>query len=228
MALGGSRITIESVVESLPSHYSILLVGPPGVGKFEWLLTSALTFLRRNERVVLVTLDVHPREVRRRAEAIGLELGKAEGTRFAFIDCFSSSAQPASEDADNPKVWTVSSYSNLEALGMAISRASISLGLPVRVLFYSVSTLFLHNSPQSIAKFLQMVTNRVRTELGFIAYAVQEGVHDPQTLNLLRSLVDGVLEMRFTESMEREVRTHHLRGLAATPKWETFRIAGVT
>jgi len=221
-------IDVEALVESLPSHYSILLVGPPGVGKFEWLLASALTYLRRNERVILVTLDVHPNEVRKRAAAVGLDLGKSEGTRFAFIDCYSASAQGTSEDAMSPKVWTVSSYSNLEALGMAISRASLSLGLPVRILFYSVSTLFLHNSPQAIAKFLQMVTNRVRTELGFIAYAVQEGVHDLQTLNLLRSLVDGVLEMRFTESMDRQFRTHHLRGMVSAPKWDTFHVSGVS
>jgi KaiC/GvpD/RAD55 family RecA-like ATPase len=155
-------------------------------------------------------------------------LSEFEGTRFSFIDCYSTSAQSTLEDSGGHKVWAVSSYSNLEALGMAISRASVSLGLPVRILFYSVSTLFLHNSPAAIAKFFQMVTNRVKTELGFVAYAVQEGVHDAQTLNLLRSLVDGVLEMRFTESMDRQVRTHHLRGMAASPTWETFRIAGVT
>ena len=218
----------EAVAESLPRHYSVLLVGPPGIGKFEWLLASARTYLRRDERVVFVTLDLHPREVRKRAEAMGIDLGPSDGTHFSFIDCYSSSAQTTSDDPGNPKIWTVNSYSNLEALGMAISRASVSMGLPVRILFYSVSTLFLHNSPQAIAKFLQMVTNRVKTELGFIAYAVQEGVHDPQTLNLLRSLVDGVMEMRFTESMDRQFRTHHLRGMAATPKWETFQVSGGT
>jgi len=218
----------ETLAGSLPRHYSILLVGPPGIGKFEWLLATARNYLRRNERVVFVTLDIQPREIRKRAEAMGINLAEFEGSRFSFVDCYSLSAQSTTDEASNQKVWTVNSYSNLEALGMAISRASVSLDLPVRILFYSVSTLFLHNSPQAIAKFLQMVTNRVRTELGFVAYAVQEGVHDPQTLNLLRSLVDGVLEMRFTESMDREVRIHHLRGMAATPKWEKFNVSGVT
>ena len=218
---------MEGLVESLPDHYSILLAGPPGVGKFEWLLSAAQTYLRRNERIVFVTLDLHPREIRRRGREMGLDVGSFEGTRFSFIDCYSSSAQSTPDDGNNPKVWTVSSFSNLEALGMAISRASLSMGPPVRILFYSVSTLFLHNSPQSIAKFLQMVTNRVKTDLGFIAYAAQEGVHDPQTLNLLRSLVDGVLEMRFTESMERQVRPHHLRGMNAASSWEPFRVPGV-
>ncbi len=31
------------------------------------------------------------------------------------------------------------------------------LGTPVRIYFYTVSTLFLHNSPQAIAKFFQLL-----------------------------------------------------------------------
>jgi len=92
----------------------------------------------------------------------------------------------------------------------------------VRIYFYTISTLFLHNSTQAIAKFFQIVTSRVKTSMGFILYAVQEGVHETMTMNLLRSLVDGVIEMRFTESMSREVRMHHMRGLQVDPAWHPF------
>src|SRR5439155_1006318 len=84
-------------------------------------------------------------------------------------------------------------------------------GTPVRIYFYTISTLFLHNSTQAIAKFFQIVTSRAKTNLGFILYAVHEGVHEPMTMNLLRSLVDGVIEMRYTDTMEREIRVHHMR-----------------
>ena len=108
------------------------------------------------------------------------------------------------------------------SIGMALSKAAHELRPPVRILFYSVSTLFLHNSGQAIAKFFQIITSRVKTNTGFILYAVHEGVHDPMTMNLLRSLVDGVVEMRFNDAMEREIRVHHMRGLATRPAWEPF------
>src|SRR5207245_2330117 len=101
-------------------------------------------------------------------------------------------------------------------------QAGQEIGTPVRIYFYTISTLFLHNSPQAIAKFFQIVTSRAKTNLGFILYAVQEGVHEPMTMNLLRSLVDGVVEMRFTDGMDHEVRVHHMRGYQVDASWHPF------
>lgn len=213
--------------ESLfPPHFSILVMGPPGVGKFEWLVGLARSYLERDERVVFITLDLHPREVRERARTLGLELAKYEGTTFLFVDCYSAGASDKLEEPSK-KIYTVSSYSNLEGLGMAIAKAAQDLKPPVRCMFYTVSALFLHNSAQAIAKFFQIVTSRVKTNMGFIAYAAHDGVHDPLTMNLLRSLVDGVIELRFTETMDREARAHHLRGIPVKAEWRPFPIPGV-
>ncbi|OGS48470.1 MAG: hypothetical protein A3K68_07995 [Euryarchaeota archaeon RBG_16_68_13] len=208
--------------EKLPSHYSILLAGPPGVGKFEYTLTQVRETLRAGERVVFVTLDLHPNEIRTRAKALHLELDAAEGKSFAFVDCYSATAAERPEANPAKKTYSVSSFSNLEGIGMAVSKAAQDLGTPVRIYFYTISTLFLHNSTQAIAKFFQIVTSRVKTNMGFIMYAVQEGVHETMTMNLLRSLVDGVVEMRFTDRMDREVRNHHMRGLVVDPAWHPF------
>ncbi len=206
----------------LPDHYSILVAGPAGVGKFEWLLALSRAYLAKGERVVFVTLDMHPREVRERASGLGFDIAKQEGTSLLFVDCYSASANERLEEAPTKKIYTVSSYANLEGLGMAVSKAAVDLKPPVRIVFYTISTLFLHNSPQAIAKFFQIVTNRVKTNMGFIAYAVHEGVHDPLTMNTLRSLVDGVVELRFNDAMGREVRAHHLRGLQVKAAWQPF------
>ena len=200
-----------------PTNYSIVVSGPPGVGKLEYLLGLTKRFLDGGERVTFVTLDLHPDEVRTRAAGIGMDLAALEGTSFAFVDCYSASASEHVEPPVSKKVYTVSSFSNLEGIGMAISKAAHDLKPPVRIVFYTVSTLFLHNSPQAIAKFIQIITSRVKTNIGFIAYAMHEGVHDGNTTTLLRSLVDGVVEIRFTDDLAREVRAHHMRGLSVRP-----------
>jgi len=202
-----------------PTNYSIVVSGPPGVGKLEYLLGLTKRFLDGGERVTFVTLDLHPDEVRTRAAGIGMDLAALEGTSFAFVDCYSASASEHVEPPVSKKVYTVSSFSNLEGIGMAISKAAHDLKPPVRIVFYTVSTLFLHNSPQAIAKFIQIITSRVKTNIGFIAYAMHEGVHDGNTTTLLRSLVDGVVEIRFTDDLAREVRAHHMRGLSVRPAW---------
>ncbi len=216
----------DSLFAVFPANYSVLVAGPPGVGKFEWLAGFAKRALETGERVVFVTLDMHPREVRERARAVGLDLAAYEGSAFIFVDCYSASASERIEEPTGKKMFSVSSYSNLEGLGMAIAKAAAELKPPVRILVYTVSTLFLHNSPQAIAKFFQIVTNRVKTNMGLIAYAAQDGVHDPLTMNTLRALVDGVIEMRFTDAMDREVRAHHLRGVTVPAAWHRFALGG--
>src|SRR2546426_4796859 len=103
-----------------------------------------------------------------------------------------------------------------------MTRPAQNLGPLVRTYFYTVSTLFLHTPPQAIAKFFKIVTAGVKSTLGFILYAVQEGVHEPMTMNLLRSLVDGVMEMRFTDTMGPEMRVHHMRGYQVDAAWHPF------
>lgn len=205
-----------------PTNYAVLLTGPPGVGKFEYMVAQAREALRAGERVVFVTLDLHPSEVRARAKALHLDLEAYEGKTFAFVDCYSATASDRTEPQPGRKTFVVSSFSNLEGIGMAMSKAAQELGTPVRIYFYTISTLFLHNSTQAIAKFFQIVTSRAKMNMGFILYAVQEGVHETMTMNLLRSLVDGVVEMRFTESMGHEVRVHHMRGFQVDTTWHPF------
>src|SRR5213596_3971078 len=209
--------------DRFPTNYSILLTGPPGVGKFEYLVERIRDDLRRGERVVFVTLDLHPNEIRTRAKALHLDLEAVEGKSFVFVDCYSATSSERPEPVAGKKTFLVSSFSNLEGIGMAMSKAAQELGTPVRIYFYTISTLFLHNTTQAIAKFFQIVTSRVKTNLGFILYAVHEGVHEPMTMNLLRSLVDGVVEMRYTDTMEREIRVHHMRGYQVDAAWHPFR-----
>jgi KaiC/GvpD/RAD55 family RecA-like ATPase len=208
--------------ERFPTNYSVLLSGPPGVGKFEHLIARIREDLRLGERVVFVTLDMHPNEIRARAKALRMDLEPHEGKAFVFVDCYSATSSERPEPPAGKKTFLVSSFSNLEGIGMAMSKAAQELGTPVRIYFYTISTLFLHNSTQAIAKFFQIVTSRAKTNLGFIQYAVHDGVHDPMTMNLLRSLVDGVVEMRFTDSMDREIRMHHMRGYHVDAAWRSF------
>ncbi len=214
--------------DKLPSHYSILLTGPPGVGKFEYLLDLLGEFLAAGERVVFVCVDLQPQEVRDRAAGRGIRLEPYEGRSLLFVDCYTPSISENPGATPSSGTIQVSSFSNLEAIGLAITKAAKELKPPVRVLFYTISTLFLHNPAPTLAKFLQIISARVKTELGFIAYAAHEGVHDERTMALLSSLVDGVMEIRFADAMRREIRLHHMRGLVINPRWVPFDVEGAS
>lgn len=213
------------MIESVPINSAALLIGPPGVGKFEFCIDAVGEALQKNERLVFVTVDVHPVEIRRWIRRYGASLDEQEGKRFFFVDCYSSSVgREGVEDDYGENVFHVGSLSNIEGIGMSIAKAADELVKPVKVVFYTLSTLFLYNPPQTMAKFFQMISSKIRTDYGFILYVLHQGVHDVRTVNLLESLVDGVIEMRFNNNLQRELRIHHYRGMKTSPEWTRFDV----
>ncbi len=200
-----------------PDYCSILLSGPAGAGKLDYMLAVLRAYLDSGEKVLFVCIDVSPREVLGYASRLDKDVESHLGKTLLFLDCFSPSI--AEEVDESEGVILVASFSNLEGIGMAITKAAQQLGTPTKILFYTISTLFLHNSSQALSKFFQIISSRVRSQVGTILYASHEGVVEERQEMLLKSLVDGLLETRFDEMMKREIRLHHLRGMKVRPEW---------
>jgi KaiC/GvpD/RAD55 family RecA-like ATPase len=207
--------------EKFPEKYAILLLGPPGVGKFEYTLDMAWDYLRKGDSVIYITTERSPEEVKERAKSMGLELERYEGKGLIFIDVYSWSVRKkydAGLSIDNP--------SNLNEININIKKAVDRLPPSRRLIFDSLSPLFLHNPPEAVTKFFQVLTSRTKAEYGSILCTLQDGVHDPRVVNTLIYLVDGLLEMEYEEGEKliRKLRIHHLRGMQIKQGWIKFDV----
>lgn len=213
--------------DKFPEKYAILLLGPPGVGKFEYCLDLAWHYLTREESVVYITTERSPEEVKERAMSMRIDLGRHEGTSLIFVDAFSWSVG-RKYDAG----YTVENPSNLNELNIKIKKAVDILSPPRRLIFDSISPLFLHNPTEAVTKFFQVLVSRTKTDYGSILCTLQDGVHNPRAVNTLIYLVDGLIEMEYEEGQQlmRKLRIHHLRGVRVDQSWKRFDVTeeGIT
>lgn len=206
-----------------PENYSVLLSGPPGVGKFEYCLSLLKKWLEEGERVVYLTSERSPNEIKSLAETFGLSLEEHENKKnLVFIDCYSWSIGGKYE-----KGFSIENAANVNEVNITLEKAIQEMGGSVKIIFDSLSTLFLYNDAQIMTKFFHFLTSKTKTDYGFIIYTLQEGVHDPKIRNTLIYLVDGYLEMQFGEDSDvltRKLRIHHLKGVSVDTSWKDFMV----
>ena len=175
---------------AFPEAYSVLLIGKPGVGKLEFLVSLAKDYLLKGEKVAFITTERSPTEIKKIFRKYGLELDEYEGESFIFIDLYSYSTQEKYEKAliiDNP--------ANLNLITLNLEKAKTKLGMLDRVFFDSLSTLFLHVKDAEITKFFGVLNSRIKTSKCTLFTTLQEGMHEDKTVIALKHLVDATLEM---------------------------------
>lgn len=175
---------------SFPEAYSVLLIGKPGVGKLDFLVSLAKDYLSKGEKIAFITTERSPKEIKGIFRKYGLEIDEYEGKSFIFIDLYSYSAQEKYE-----KALTIDNPANLNLITLNLEKAKTKIGILNRVFFDSLSTLFLHVKDAEITKFFGVLNSRIKTSKATLFTTLQEGMHEEKTVIALKHLVDANLEM---------------------------------
>ncbi len=189
-----------------PKYYSVIVSGPPGVGKQDFCIRLADKFLENDDTVIMVTTEVPP-------EDILDELGEDEN--LYVFDIFSWSVGNIFFGERVKRI----NPNYLDEILREIGNIVKEVGKPVKVIFSSLSTLFsplFQHEKEYLIRFFQMLTVNMKNRYGFILYTLHEGVHEPHLINTLLSMVDGYIQMRFLETekeIKRQFRVHHLKGV---------------
>ena len=198
---------------------SILLRGPPGSGKTESAMDLAAQWLRKGEKILFVSVSMSGEEILEHIVRAGIRQQDLEG-RLLIVDCY----QTQTTQSRDKLIISINGLSHLESITLAISTAVDALGSPVRVVMDGLSTLFLHNAPQTMAKFVQVLSTRSKNEFGFLLFTVVDGMHENVTMNTLMSLVDGVVEIEFNEQLLRFLRVRYIKGAKTDQGWFSYSI----
>lgn len=214
-------LEIEKLKELFPKNYTALMVAPPGTGEREYCFDLVKHYLEHGEKVVYITTEQSPVEIKEKLKEMGLDIDKYEAKDFVFIDMYSYSTGTKYD-----KGFSIDNPANLNLITINLTNAAQIIGKPARIIFDSVSTLFLHAQPSEIKKFFGILTSRVKTDFGFMLCTLHTEMHDEQSVIALRAMVDAVIEIELKEGppLKRRLRVHHARGIKISPAWYVFEI----
>lgn len=173
---------------------NILLTGPPLAGKRALCLDLLASGTENGEGSIIVTTkDSGDRMLEQFAERTGYE-----GRPVAVVDCVTK--QQGDEVLERNRVKYASSPVDMTGIGIQLSEflqafyqdRNIAQN---RVMLHSLTTLLMYSDLQTVFRFLHVFTGRVQSVDGLGVYCIDSSAHDEQTLNTVKQLFDGVVEL---------------------------------
>lgn len=194
----------DGMMDAVPAGTNIMISGPAAIGKQRLAIRLLAAGHDADDGILCVTTSNNAASLLAEFEA---EIPSLDRDRIGIVDCSGSDHQQAIEEiatehVGSPGDLTGISISTAKLLERFADRniAEIRYGL------VSVSTLIQYLDLDTTFKFLHIYTSRINDTGGLGIFTVEGASHDPTDLNTITSEFDGVLELRETESGEREIR----------------------
>ena len=185
----GDTLPVEDLE---PGTY--LLAGPAMSGKYDLLLSLITEGIEGGDGALFVTTNDDASGV---IGDIEERVGELPGN-VRLVDCVTERQGAGSLPAD--RVEYVSSPADLTGIGIGVSeqlrRFAHSDVERTRVAFYSLSTLLMYADLETVFRFLHVLTGRVDSIDGIGVFAIDPTTHDESTINTLKQLFDGMIELR--------------------------------
>jgi KaiC/GvpD/RAD55 family RecA-like ATPase len=194
--------------DGYPDRSTILVVGPPGIGKEAlgyWFTHSGLI---QNDFCLYAT-RLSSRDVLQDVRAFGVDF--AQRVPFWF-------ASDGGEIRFNINDLAGFSFNIKEIIKKNSDRR-------IRIATDVTSSLLMLNPPETIYKFLSQLFDDLKQYDSVLLATLEEGMHPPNVLAAMQQLFDGVIELRLFEEGLRVLpllRIRKMRGVPPQPGYYSF------
>ena len=208
--------------EVLPDNYAVLVVGDPRAGLFDFCCYLGASYLSAGLNVVFIETNMGLRYVRSQMAQFGTEASEHEANgSLVMMDCYT----PPDAVVHDEHEMILSDLTNLDEILSKINEAIYSVGgVSVRVLFDSVTPIFMTHDQDEVSEFFKDLVSMVKQN-GVLTCTAHQGILTPEQISVLSSTTDGILEMKVDEGFRRFVRIKRMKGIEVSPKWVPFDFA---
>jgi KaiC/GvpD/RAD55 family RecA-like ATPase len=190
---------LVSSVGELPESSNFLFITPPRPEKNIFVSHYINEGLSTQQPVIYITTDIAPSEIETKASTFGWNFVEQTNKKLFFVDCYSWALEKKPVERKDIRV---SGPSSLDDLSLSINQAMYEvnkLSPTGRVMFQSLSTLLIYNSPGIVYKFCQVIGARLKSSGMTTLFMVEEGMHKSDVLATLEHMMDGIIEVRFED-----------------------------
>jgi KaiC/GvpD/RAD55 family RecA-like ATPase len=186
---------LDDAIGGIKKGSNIMLMGPPMCGKEVILHHIMYHGAAKNEDAIIIVATREP--ATRILERFGENDMKQVSSRLGIVDCVSKNIEGAVIDSENIKI--ASSPVDLTGIGVRISQfidEFMKKGLmKIQLHIDSLSTILMYSNIQTVYKFLHVFTGRIKAIEGLGVFTIESGMHNEQTISILKQLSDGIIEI---------------------------------
>ena len=193
---GTSRLD-DLLLGGIPFGSNVLIYGPPFTGK-EVLMNSFIADgLKKGVPAIWVITEKSPKEIREEMMFVisGYEEYEKRGL-VRYIDTYSRSMGDESQDPYTEYIEAPTDYESIQRAIETAAKEFKSKNEYYRLAFRSISTLIAYLDPNTAFRFLSPVVGRRKRDKAVSMYTIEKGVHGEQEIQMLGSLMDGMVEFK--------------------------------
>jgi circadian clock protein KaiC len=196
--------------DGYPDKSTILVVGPPGIGKEAlgyWFTHSGLV---QGDFCLYVT-RLSVKEILQDEKGFGVDIQQKVPLWFA---------------SEGGQI----KYDVNDLAGLSFNIKEVlkqNAGRRMRIVIDTISSLLMLNQPETIYRFLTQLFADVKQYDAVLMATLEEGMHQPQVLAAMQQLFDGVVEMRLYEEGLKVLpllRVRKMRGVPPQPGYFNFSL----
>lgn len=193
---GTSRLD-DLLLGGIPFGSNVLIYGPPFTGKEVLMNAFIADGLKKGVPAIWVITEKSAKEIRDEMMFVisGYEEYEKRGL-VKYIDTYSRSMGDESQDPYTEYVQAPTDYESIQKAVETVSKDFLSKHDYYRLAFRSISTLIAYLDPNTAFRFLSPVVGRRKRDKAVSMYTIEKGVHGEQEIQMLGSLMDGMIEFK--------------------------------